>query len=207
MNNLFSLAHNLSGYQYRLVLDRLMEWNPYPFLDRDMVEQFYVNTSTHIKYVQEACRTLGISEDQLLIHDQTKFMPVEFYPYAANFYADIDDKALKEKVDADYAYAWLHHIHHNYHHSQHWVFPMNYNRAKAVENNRLVMPPQFVREMVADWVGACRAYNGHRDISEWAFAHVPGLLLHTESKKYLKTALIDCGYTYVVEGLGEYFYG
>lgn len=47
--------------------------------------------------------------------------------------------------------AWLHHIHHNPHHWQHWILRQDDGREVV-----LVPPNAVVNEMIADWIGAGR---------------------------------------------------
>ena len=54
--------------------------------------------------------------NQLNIHDLSKYGKEEYKAYDLYFYGD-----KTEKVKKDFDYAWLHHIHENPHHWQHWV--------------------------------------------------------------------------------------
>lgn len=58
--------------------------------------------------------------------------------------------------------AWLHHQHANPHHWQHWILREDSGALKL-----LPMPEHFIREMVADWMGAGRAITGRWEAGEW----------------------------------------
>jgi hypothetical protein len=79
---------------------------------------------------------------QLIIHDFSKLGPREFKGYV--------DK-VKGQDTYDFENAWLHHITRNPHHWEHW----------CLDNKPIGdIPEKYVREMVADWFGAARSYNG-----------------------------------------------
>jgi len=110
---------------------------------------------------------------RLIIHDWSKFLWCEWKPYSDYFYGE-KARLQKEEWD-DFRYwmaaqkyydafdrAWLHHQHRNPHHWQHWVL-----REDSGATKLLPMPEHFVREMVADWMGAGRAINGKWETAAW----------------------------------------
>jgi hypothetical protein len=74
--------------------------------------------------------------------------------------------------------AWLHHQHRNPHHWQHWVLREDSGATKI-----LAMPPHFVREMVADWMGAGRAITGKWDLPIWYAKNREKIQLHAASRE------------------------
>lgn len=115
----------------------------------------------HKYYVYKAGRKIGVSQWQLIIHDWSKFLPSEWNPYANNFY---DDKGNRKAwvPNPTFDKAWLHHIHFNPHHWQHWVLQEDSGNVIFLE-----MPKKYVTEMVADWAGAGKAITGRWEIKEW----------------------------------------
>ena len=115
---------------------------------------------------------------QLVIHDWTKFLPDEWFPYVDMFYNK--PKQEKEFIDvfsdwkiaeaAPYGYfvkdrfnyAWLHHQRRNKHHWQYWYLMQDNDGDFPME-----MPEKYVREMVADWAGAGRAITGKWEVKRW----------------------------------------
>jgi hypothetical protein len=110
---------------------------------------------------------------RLIIHDWSKFLPCEWSAYAEYFYGE-KPRLQKQEAD-DYRYwtlvqpyidafnaAWLHHQHHNPHHWQYWVLRMDSGEVLVLN-----MPEKFIREMVADWMGAGRAITGKWEAKEW----------------------------------------
>lgn len=116
---------------------------------------------------------------RLLIHDWSKFLPSEWMPYAQFFYWPQERKD-REAHEAFAAYgvcelaphwhfvrgrfndAWLLHQNRNPHHWQFWLLTTD-----AGETSPRPMPSHFVREMVADWMGAGRAITGRWEVQEW----------------------------------------
>jgi hypothetical protein len=113
---------------------------------------------------------------RLLIHDWSKLSVAEWGPYVETFYRPLDpsigrgqgdagvelDQRLRAERKARFNAAWLHHQHRNPHHWQHWIL-----REDDGDTRVLRMPEKFVREMVADWMGAGRAITGEWDVAAW----------------------------------------
>jgi hypothetical protein len=131
---------------------------------------------------------------RLLIHDWSKFLPCEWFPYVEFFYgpkmADRDDYRRRESnvlgypitkkpddVEAAFDRAWLHHQHANPHHWQHWLL-----REDSGGTKTLPMPEKVVREMVADWMGAGRAITGRWDVATWYAKNAHVIQLHPETR-------------------------
>jgi len=127
----------------------------------------------------------GVPLWRLVIHDWSKFMPCEWFPYANFFYGPKPDKnepddwvywISVEAHRAPFDLAWLHHQHRNPHHWQHWVL-----REDNGDTKFLKMPENFVREMVADWCGAGRAITGKWDVATWYEKNAYKILLHPKT--------------------------
>lgn len=110
---------------------------------------------TYFKYVVKhkvgvflAGRKLGLGFWQLMLHDLSKFSVVEFIPYMRYFAVGDKSRQAKEAFHV----AWLHHIHRNSHHWEHWIL-----RHTDGGLTVLKMPDKYVREMVADWHGVAYA--------------------------------------------------
>jgi len=106
---------------------------------------------------------------QGLIHDWSKFLPSEFFPYANHFYGDISrgrDKTGYYKPtntgDKNFDFAWLLHQKRNMHHWQWWVLPKNGGKSIALN-----MPLRYRKEMLCDWRGASRAQSQSSNVYFW----------------------------------------
>jgi len=114
---------------------------------------------------------------RLLIHDWSKFLPSEYRTYKNRFTG-------KGYTQEDWKKAWLHHIHFNPHHYQHWM----------LSGEPLPMPDVFIKEMVIDWIGAGREYEGSWNIQEWVDKNYRKLSIHPDSLEKLKSILKSQGF-------------
>ena len=135
----------------------------------------------HKWYVLLAGRLVGVPLWRLIIHDWSKFTPTEFFGYAGN----PGDSRNKNK----WARAWLHHLHCNPHHPEHWVLswlgnPEFYNETGqkvAQFVTILPMPETYVKEMIADMMATSKKITGSWDISAWLNQKGPNMHLHEET--------------------------
>lgn len=77
-------------------------------------------------------------------HDVTKFDPAEYDAYDQYFYGKNSES---EAVKGEFDRAWLHHLHKNSHHWQHWVLINDDDRTKGLD-----MDLYSVIEMISDWL-------------------------------------------------------
>lgn len=153
-----------------------------------LVDRYLSSLVSHIKYVQEAGKKLGVPEEQLEIHDQSKFSIAEFGFYAKHFHGGGDPDG--------FALAWLHHIHKNPHHWQHWIFPDGFTPkdSNLVESGVVAMLDNFALEMIADWMGASRVYTGSWNMHDWLIKNAPRIRLHSETRGFVIFELTKIGY-------------
>lgn len=162
-------------------------------VNKPIAQAYRDSLLTHIRYVQEAGRMIGVSEQQLEMHDRSKWTHEEFPGYAYHFHGGgAPDKFAK---------AWLHHIHNNPHHWQHWIFPDNYTpKDSKVENGVVEMPQHFALEMIADWMGASKAYTGDWDMKDWLTKNMSKIRVHSRTAQFLCETLDHLGYADIVWG-------
>ena len=153
-------------------------------------EKFKESLEKHIKYVHEAGTLIGVPEEQLAIHDDSKWTEVEFTGYAHYFHGE----RTPEVIDR-FACAWLNHIHQNPHHWNHWIFADGYTpKDSSVENGVVRMPDNYALEMIADWMGASMAYTGSFDMTSWLIENMPKIRLHSKTAGYVWGILNGMGY-------------
>ena len=133
--------------------------------------------SRHKWFVFVECCRHGIPVRGLL-HDMSKFLPSEFFPYAAYFYGP---DARKDSSAFDLA--WLKHQKRNPHHWQWWLLPMDDGGTQA-----LPMSEGARLEMLCDWIGAGRAYGGN-DVSAWYAANRDKQTLHADTRFWVDGAV------------------
>jgi hypothetical protein len=122
----------------------------------------------HKWFVLLAGRKIGVGWWQLLVHDFSKFSFAEWGAYVRSFYnpdgTKRDWKSRTARETAEFDWAWNHHQKTNPHHWQYWVLTTDSDEPRY---RVLPMPYKFVKEMVADWVGAGRAITGRIEVHEW----------------------------------------
>lgn len=126
----------------------------------------------------ECCR-LGIPW-QGLIHDMSKFLPSEWFPYVEHFYGDKKKDINGDKFD----YAWFLHQKRNPHHWQWWILQVGEG-----ETHILLMPDKYCKEMVADWRGAGKA-QGKPDTKAWYLGNKDKMLLHPDTRARIEARIL-----------------
>lgn len=137
----------------------------------------------HRWFVFVECCRLGIPW-RGIVHDMTKFLPDEFFPYA-NYFHGPKRKEWRDKTgyykptdtgDSAFDFAWLLHQKRNPHHWQWWILPEDCGNIKVLR-----MPERYILEMVADWHGAGKA-QGKPDTVQWYEANKDKMTLHSETR-------------------------
>ena len=117
---------------------------------------------------------------QLIVHDFSKLTPSEAPHYGRQFFGSGDDPR-------GFSAAWNHHQKTNKHHWEYWVMVTGHNRGGFPDGSALPMPERYVREMVADWLGASRAYEGtwpeSTDSWPWWKSNFEKLNLHPQTRQ------------------------
>lgn len=135
----------------------------------------------HKWFVFRARRLTGASLWRVLVHDLSKLLPSEWTPYVRTFYEPDGSRRYEETPAFDEA--WKHHQNRNKHHWQYWVLTRDEGGAKTLE-----MPEQYVREMVADWVGAGAA-QGKFGTFGWYNVNRGKMMLHPRTRKAVENLM------------------
>lgn len=101
------------------------------------------------------------------LHDESKYSKDEYDAYDAYFYGALE---RSPKVQADFDRAWLHHIHLNPHHWQHWVL-LEDDPNLGSFGKVLDMPEEYIYEMIADWWTFSWRNNNLMEIFKWYSDH------------------------------------
>lgn len=147
----------------------------------------------HKFYVFGACWRLGVPLCRALLHDWTKYTPAEWRGYVKHFYNPDGSTRSIRRADgsydpsaqpADFQSAWLHHQR-NKHHWQAWCVIGDNGKLEP-----LPIPVTFLLEMVADWVGAGKAYEADSGWSffstvTWYKRNENAMILHEVTRKKL----------------------
>lgn len=118
-----------------------------------------------------------------LKHDMSKFSPVEFWE-SVRYWDGKSSPIPKCKKDIGYSRAWQHHKGHNTHHYEYWVDYLD-DGGKPIK-----MPWKDLLELVADWLGAGRAYEkgkftlaGEKD---YVLKKLKTAKIHSDTKKTIE---------------------
>lgn len=143
-------------------------------------------TIKHKAFVFRAGLRTGAPLWRLIIHDWSKFMPSEAPHYGRQFFGDKSDPL-------GFAMAWNHHQKNNPHHWEYWIMASGHDRGGFPSGTKLPMPEKLVREMVADWMGASRAYEGQypKSQSEWSWLqkNLSGIGVDWETRERIQKVL------------------
>lgn len=118
-------------------------------------------------------------DEQINIHDMSKYTEEEYDPYDAYFYGN-----KTKKVQEEFDYAWLHHIHNNPHHWQYWVLINDEDGTKALE-----MPENYVIEMISDWWAFSHKSGNLYEIFDWYKKNKKRQILHENTRKLVEEIL------------------
>jgi len=144
----------------------------------------------HKWFVLRAGLIIKIPIWRLIVHDASKFSLFEFGRYARNFQGDYSKSPNDQKfVSDEFAMAWLHHENRNPHHWGHWI-----PRTGKSAHRPLPMPETYVREMIADCLGAGRTYTGSWDIAVWLNSNGSQWDIHSTTLEHIWTVMIELGY-------------
>ena len=120
------------------------------------------------------------------VHDGSKYTSEEYEAYDKYFYG----KNRSYAVVNDFNKAWLHHIHNNTHHWQHWVLleddPKTSEPYICIE-----MPMNSVLETIADWWSFSWRSNNLYEIFDWYDKHKSIIKLHKNTRKLVEKILSD----------------
>ncbi len=148
----------------------------------------------HKYYVTIECFKIGLIWRGLM-HDLSKFLPDEWFPYADYFYGEYNSfneiphdfryyVKTKESVKEAFDLAWLKHIHRNKHHWQYWILRNDDGPREALE-----MPDKYLKEMLCDWIGAGKAITGKNDLKIWYAKNKDKMTLHPNTRSKVEEVL------------------
>lgn len=125
--------------------------------------KYFFLTLKHKYFVFIAGRRLKVGIWRLIKHDWTKFLPSELPHYNRQFFGPADQPL-------EFAICWARHQNRHEHHWEYWVPRSGHSRGGFNDNKPLPMTNQAVREMIADWFGASRAYEGRwPNVKNWVW--------------------------------------
>ncbi len=125
---------------------------------------------------------LHAMKTQILNHDASKNSPEEYAAYDRYFYGG--NKSFR--VVQDFQRAWLHHIHENPHHWQHWVL----NNDEPEEGEVILeMDYIYIIEMICDWWAFSWQKGDLSEIFSWYDKHQKYIKLAPNTRRIVEDIL------------------
>lgn len=160
-----------------------------------MSEQYNRYLSQHRKNVQkgwewlvdnlpELLDNVDISKmnKQIANHDSSKNSPEEYAAYDLYFYGNSQSYAVVE----NFRKAWLHHIHANPHHWQHWILVNDDSDEGEI---LLEMPLNYILEMICDWWAFSWQKKDLSEIFSWYDEHQNYIKLAPKTRETVEDIL------------------
>ena len=116
----------------------------------------------HRFYVFKFCCKVGIPF-RGLVHDLSKYSPVEFFEGAKYYHGKLSPLKLCKKNEG-YSIAWLHHRGVNKHHYEYWYDPTS-------PNTYPIIPFKYMLEMICDNLSASITYQGKNWTKEYQLSY------------------------------------
>ena len=133
-----------------------------------------------IEHFPDLNNAMDLSRYDITNHDYSKWSFEEYEPYDRYFYGGNRSYQIVE----DFNKAWLHHIHNNPHHWQHWVLLQDDStRVKCIE-----MPIHYILEMIADWWSFSWKTGDLYSIFDWYKKH-DNMKFHPDTRKLVDDIL------------------
>lgn len=152
----------------------------------DYLYKHLINVKNGYKWIKDNIPSVINDSDNVIMldriintHDASKYTDEEYMPYANYFYGKKTNE-VKESFD----YAWLHHIHANPHHWQHWVLVNDDDGTKALD-----MPYEQIVAMICDhWAFSWNKGNLY-EIFKWYDDHKKRIIFSDYTKKIYESIL------------------
>lgn len=158
----------------------------------EMSKEYREYLNKHIENINNGFEWLKLNFDlkpwlkvelskQVATHDVSKYdLDDEFFDYMMYFYSDEQSKGIENAFNK----AWLHHIHKNPHHWQHWVLIEDDGNQIAID-----MPLQYIYEMILDWWSFSWGNNNLYEIFDWYDNHKKKMILSENTRLIVEQLL------------------
>lgn len=120
-------------------------------------------------------------EDIINNHDKSKYSAEEYEAYDNYFYG-INGRSY-EMVE-EFKIAWLHHIHNNPHHWQHWILVNDDGPIDILD-----MPYVYIIEMICDWWSFGWLKNDPYELFDWYDSKKYRIQLSNNTRDQVETIL------------------
>lgn len=149
----------------------------------------HFNTVMNHKWlVMKGCFKVGLYW-QGLMHDMSKFSPVEFW-VGCKYFQGTRSPNNAEREEKGYSLSWLHHKGRNKHHFEYWI---DYGLSPKSGMTGMKMPMKYVTEMLMDRIAASKVYKkeAYTDTAplEYYLGGKDKTIIHDETRDMLEFLL------------------
>lgn len=127
-----------------------------------------------------------------LIHDSSKFSPVEFFE-SVKYFTGCGSPINAAKADKGYSKAWFHHRGRNKHHYEYWVDWLDLGGIPVK------MPYKYAIEMICDYLAAARTYTkkefSYKSELAWWESREERAKMHEDTKRLVTIIFRDLSIT------------
>lgn len=155
------------------------EYDIYLRQHRNNVNRGYQWLRTNLPEIFDGC---GEIDEQIFRHDVSKNSNEEYTPYDLYFYGNNKSYAVVQ----NFRKAWLHHIHVNPHHWQHWILV---NDDPGEGEILLEMPLPYIIEMICDWWAFSWQKGNLSEIFSWYDEHQQYIKLAPKTREIVEDIL------------------
>lgn len=138
---------------------------------------FWINSN-----LPEIIENYSEARAYIIDHDRSKYEAEEYDAYDKYFYGGSRSYAVVRNFNL----AWLHHIHTNPHHWQHWVL---INDDSDIGIQALDIPNSFIIEMICDWWSFSWTKGNLFEIFEWYDSHKNYMMLSEKTRRFVESYL------------------
>lgn len=144
--------------------------------------KYFYTLALHKWFVFLECSKTGIPISGI-VHDLSKYLPSEFFPYARYWGNRAEDRTALDIINYEKALI-LHKARKiNRHHWEWWV-----DKDRS-DPKGLAMDKRSRTEMLCDWRGASRAYNGADYTLNYYLTNRDRIVLHPDTRLWLEQEL------------------
>lgn len=153
--------------------------------------KYFLLTVKHKWFVFLAGLKVGCPLWRLIIHDWTKLLLWNLAAYDRQFFGKADDPR-------GFIEAWLRHQNAHDHHWEWWIARTGHNRCTPPypDGEPVEMSRGAALEMLADWMGASRAYEGKWPVTDnwpWFDSNFEKIKIHESTRAYLVAKVFAVG--------------
>ena len=146
----------------------------------------FIKICKHKYWVGYYCFKAGIPWRGIK-HDMSKFSPTEFWESVKYYQGDSSPIDACKKVNG-WSKAWQHHKGRNDHHYEYWQD--NFDNG----GNPILMPKECAIELVCDYLGAGRAYQGKNftyagEYKWWSAKSEKPIAMHPKIKEFVEYSM------------------